>query len=386
MVDRCGVDPSQIGFIAFAWSKWHALGIEAFVHDLREKGDDRPGIVFLMPHPTEGMLVSEEDLILSRSDPFVRVMRSEEAPSRVSFTEGHISRLLLLIQSVFNRLKGMVYPSSRNLYLVTANFIPWGQLSAIGFGSVIRGYSLRVIYLDEGIGSYMPRVMWAQVLAKERLSSRLSGMKAIARRLGEGYYDLLYGAVNRLLGGEQRFLFIPSGDNSGLLPNGQMVDSYRAVLAAVQSPERQHDGVRVALVLTQPWSEQGHIASSDEIGLVRSIIVRLAEQGFSIILKPHPRETPGKYAHLLQELNNSIPQNLSVSSNALAAEMHMSGMGPDDVVVGYNSTALVTAATIYGIKAKAIDVESVVEAKGSKYFVDSMRLFLERFASLVSPL
>ena len=386
ILGRYGVNSSQIGFIAFAWSKWHALGIEAFIHDLRAKGDVRPGVVFLMPHPTEGMLVSEEDLIVSRSDPRVSVIRSENAQEGLSFSIGHASRLSLLIQVIINGLKGRVWPASRIIYIVTANFIPWGQMNAIGLGSVMRGSSLRVIYLDEGVGSYMPRVMWSQVLAKERPSSRLRGMKAIVQRLGEGYYDLLYGAVNKLLGGERRFLFVSSGNVAGLAADSHVVDSYRAVLAAGQAPDNRHAGKRVALVLTQPWSEQGHIAESDEMELLRSVIIRLAEQGFFIALKPHPREAPGKYALLLRDLNGLFPQMVSQSTADIAAEMHMSGMGPEDMVVGYNSTALVTAATIYGIEARVISLDAVVGANGSKYFVDSMRLFLERFASLISPL
>lgn len=384
MLDRFGIDAGQIGFIAFAWTKWHALGAEAFIHDLRAKGDARPGVVFLMAHPTEGMLVSEEDLIVTRSDPLVRVMRSEDAGRDRSYSLSHASRQLLLIQSSLYGLKGRLWPFSRTVYLVTANVIPWGQLNAIGFGAVIKGASLKVIYLDEGIGSYMPQVLSAQAFARERTSSRLSGMKAIVQRLGERYYDLIYEMVNRLLGGEKRFLFVSSNSKPGLEPDSQVVESYRAVLARGHAPEQHRSGYPVALVLTQPWSELGDLSEISQFELIQKLTRKLVEKNYHVIIKSHPREAVGKYNNLtISNTNESCPGIVCATKN-VAAEMYFSEMRSTDIVVGFNSTALVTAAVLYNIEARNIAYDDVRDAGASKYMLEHIRLFNEKFSYFVT--
>lgn len=381
-------ETGEIGFIAFAWTKWHALGVEAFVERLRKDGDYRAGLVMLMPHPTEGFLVKKSDVTTLSLDGGVEVL---DFPAQSGLTVGvsnHLSRHGIVFRSAMKVSRFSPVARSDVLYVVTANFIPWGALSWLDSRGLIKRFNFNIIYLDEGVGSYMPKAMFRQAFSKERTSSGMAGVRSLVQRAGEVYYDYLYAFADRLLNKSTRFLFRSLTDDAALHPNEEVVEDYRAVLSKGEKgalPGSMPDGC-MALILTGPWSELGHLPLSEELALVERVVIELSAEGYGVVIKPHPREVAGKYDRLLTGSRESGYGEIALADKNVAAEKYMSFMRSCDVVAGFSSTSLVTAAALYGIKAKAISVDKLSQMSASPYMINSSREFFHKFSMFVTPM
>lgn len=377
-----------LGFVAFAWTKWHALGIEAFVERLRKNGDCRAGLVMLMPHPTEGYLVNRGDFISVDKDDRVEVM---EFPVQTGLTVGvfgHLLRHGIVLRSMFQASNLFHLRRPEAFYVLTANYIPWGALSWLAVRGFIKNHNFKIVYLDEGVGSYMPKAMFKQAFSKERSSSGMTGVRSVIQKLGETYYDYLYALADGVLKKTTRFLFQSVDDEAVLAKNEQVVDDYRSVLSVREGgalPNGFHKG-RMALILTGPWSELGHLHLSDELVLVEKMVLDMVAEGFAVVIKPHPREAVGKYDRLLVRFDSGDSGQVTLAEKDVAAEKYMSFMKGCDVVAGFSSTSLVTASALYGIKAKAVSVQNLMDMAASPYMISSSKEFLKRFSAFVTEI
>lgn len=382
------VDPSALAFIAFAWTKWHALGIEAYVERLRKNGDCRGGLVVLIPHPTEGYLVSKDDLITIVKGENVHVMMFPDKSDSTGGAGGHYVRHKMILLAALNSRKKIVPTRSDKLSVVTANYIPWGALSWLERNGLVKNFNIRVVYLDEGIGSYIPKAVFRVAFEKERASSKMTGFQWGVQKIGEKYYDYLYSYVDGVLEKEYRHLFLTSAMQNVLKINELVAEDYRLVL---DKNEKNIDPIclrecRMALILSQPWSELGYIAEKSQLDLIRDLIAKLVDQGFGVIIKPHPRESCGKYSGLIEEQNNKPYSPVELAKEDVAAEKYFHIMRDGDIVVGFNSTALVTASVLYNIQARNVAYEDVREAGASSHMLENVRLFNEKFSSIVSKI
>ena len=64
----------EIGFIAIVVTKWHALGVEAWLESARSNGYEESGVILLRPHSRFGMSVSPDDLPGAVADERVEVI------------------------------------------------------------------------------------------------------------------------------------------------------------------------------------------------------------------------------------------------------------------------------------------------------------------------
>ncbi|MFP4055221.1 MAG: polysialyltransferase family glycosyltransferase, partial [Phycisphaerae bacterium] len=179
-----------------------------------------------------------------------------------------------------------------------------------------------------------------------------------------GTWHTLQRAVAARLPRQGRPVFLP-GDGGVLEPNGPVLEDYRESMKAAPQPPAVGSGERPrAVLLTQPWAADGQIDPDAEKQLLGKVLGRLRERGFEVLVKPHPREPAGKYETMFAE--QQAPGELL--PQAVTVERLFPALGEGDIVVGYNSTSLLTAALLYGLRVYTIgDTQPCREQTGGWY-------------------
>lgn len=95
-----------------------------------------------------------------------------------------------------------------------------------------------------------------------------------------------------------------------------------------------------ALLVTSYLSELGRASLEDEARGIESVAEGLRARGYTVWLKPHPRERDGKYRNAAEELLD----------RAVPAESYLGALHASDLVVGPVSNVLYTAQVLFGLQ------------------------------------
>jgi len=237
-------------------------------------------------------------------------------------------------------------------------------LARMGRTGVLRRRDVRIAVLDEGLAAYLSHEFWEYT---RKLDTSEQGRFTRFRWLDDLLYGVWHGlqrSVATRLPQERRPVFL-SGPDGVLQPNEPVLEDYRQSMAAGPEPPAVGSGQGPrAVLLTQPWAADGQIDPDAEKRLLGAVLKRLKERGFEVLIKPHPREPRGKYEAVLAEQDapgELLPQ-------AITVERLFPALGEEDVVVGYNSTSLLTAALLYGLRVYTIgDTEPCRRHTGGWY-------------------
>lgn len=351
----------EIDFVAGpVISHWHAIGVDALVYDISQNKKGEPsGIIIVTAHPSaSGFLITEADFscrnfaivkfcfidyVLIAQRPIVykgfqllkKTMNTTLAVRNVRRQDSK-ERKKIYLASIFHPNVFLLQPL-RNLHLA-------------------RKYYPIFALIDEGVGTYMPGRVWRlnrKFAAQRKYPEHLSVIQLlrveVISAIGKIAVKLLTIIATRYVNIENRFLF--TLEENKLIVNKAISNCYRLIIDKGKKVSREAKSAKpVAIILTQPFSEEGQILLGQEISLVKAVIHILIETGFDVVVKPHPRETIGKYAAVLAEFEDGpvklIQQKMPVEN--LFAEL------PLACVIGYTSTALLTAKVLYNIPAIAI--------------------------------
>lgn len=212
--------------------------------------------------------------------------------------------------------------------------------------SLARACRVSPVILDEGIGSFNCGQIFRQASEQHTASP-------VLQRALQFCYKTIWNHL-KLWGGARVSLF---GFIDGrAVIDEEVADSYRSTFLA--NYKARGADLRLphnsALILTQPYSEAGTTtedrACSEEqlIQLVKYMAEEIRLSGCYPVLKLHPVEARNKYACLkLTTLDYDGP-----------AEEIFAACGHSITEVwGFNSTSLILAPSLYGIRAKVVSVD-----------------------------
>ena len=359
MVKNSAFIPSDfLLFAASCMSKWHAVGVQAWIKDLDARLGDGPGVIFLRTHARSGAALSRNDfpLLMDREDiVFLDDTHFSPNPGRL------IAAMNVAVRAIFTQNLSKKRPTNpdRRFYFASPQRIDWAALGTLAYG---RKFSSRLIdftLLDEGIGSYIPAKLWQSVRANDRqkdggylLGTLIRSAMAESRVYTESVIELL---INT----ERRFAFKVDESSGQIHPNPGIVRSYRNILDQQEGSTQFGADINspIQLVITQPWVEMGELSWNQVELQLRRVIGSGKERSYVTLLKPHPREDIAKYASLQRHFD---PTEFQLSKFSGAAEALFSRLNPNtDAVIGYNSTALIAAQVFYGIRAYSMGYEVI---------------------------
>lgn len=320
-------------FIATAISHWHAIGVDAFIYDLSIKLNRKPkGKIIINPHHVDGFVINKKDFVCNKYADVKFYLGEEITQDEPSF----FKNIANFPVKIFKNLQKKTNSKKDNyIYLV----FPM-EPSVNIIKKTIEEYDDRypyVILVDEGVGTYFSSKMVKKVSKIYKSSEEASYSTFDKLKL-----DILkfIGSIGRkiLLKNitvEKRFLFKKSGE---LVVNKAIAKSYRKVFD-YRRKDLGISGDNIIILLTEAFAEYNQIPFDDEVSLIEEAIKSL--EGYTVVLKSHPRETPGKYERLKKYGIKEIPLDFPV-------EDIFSTVNPIGVV-GFLSTALLNAKLFYDI-------------------------------------
>lgn len=349
----------EIDFVAGpVISQWHAIGVDALAYSIFQHENRRPSGVIIIAHYPEGLRISEVDFVCNDFATvkfcFLKVSSSTHAPfiyRNIRFIKRGISFLLAMLAIRDNTVR-QGQSGKRKVRLATIAQPQVGLLQLFRNKRLAGKYYPAFALIDEGTGSYASEKAWAIV---RELASRGKGMW----RLG-----IIRVIETKIIGISSRLIEIIAGkyieienrqvfhkERNELIPNISVVNSYKSVIEkrAKVYGEIERNGP-LAVLITTPYSEYGLVSLASELDLAEAVINILVKKGFDIIIKPHPAENANKYGPVLTKFK---PEQVRLSYHKMPVESLVAALHPA-CVIGYTSTSLVMAKTMYNIPAITI--------------------------------
>ena len=201
------------------------------------------------------------------------------------------------------------------------------------------------VLTDEGLSTYYSNAIWNEVKKLDQGKDTSNSIKKIILALWNNLNRIFRNQVNKKFPAENRNIFLR--EKNRLIPNTEVIKSYKRIFKFYKRKMNLNIPKDCCLIITQPWSENNQISKKAEIDTVESIIRNQHRNNRNVVLKPHPRENSKKYDVLLDKYD------IEILSNRFAVEDLIHYIKPH-CVVGYNSTALVTARLFYDTESFSI--------------------------------
>jgi len=359
-------------FVAYlVISHWHAMGVDALVHKISQNENRRPsGIVVVVPHQKDGFVIGKDDFVCQRFATvefcYLDLMSKTQKTITSSAVESFRRRrwnLLIAMRNIKKADKG----NSHKLRIASLMYPSKSFLRVFRNKRLADRYYPVFSLLDEGLASYMTDDVWELISkAHTQWPSQRKGFEhrwvasvigrvmmavsEIPRSLVARYVTRYIDQVaEKCVDIENLSLF--QKQQGGLVLNEDIANSYKYIIEERGKLHEQFEKARpLAIVLTQPFSEYEQVTLACELDIMEAVIAILVQTGFDVLAKPHPREVTEKYLPILTKFKS---EQVTLVKHKMPVEELFSAIGPD-CVVGYTSTALAVASTVFDIPAITI--------------------------------
>lgn len=244
--------------IAFAFTPWHALGVQAVIQNLVDKGikTNIKCLIVICEHPISGYALSHKNFTFVDNCIFDFVYRKESKRSILGILQIQLAYLIRLISL---RKSNTLYVISPCLPSVSVSSILSWKLK-----SKVVNY-----YYDEGLLTYF--------LKRERKRTPIQLLNAfwsnVFARRGEDIPFLLFNDIN-----------------GKLIANTKIVSCYKRILikSSIGLNVKKLDDT--VLICTQMYGRDGLISEKEELEIYKHISIACKSRGVRVLIKPHPRD------------------------------------------------------------------------------------------------
>ena len=292
------------------------------------------GVIYLCGYKDEGLLISRTDCKFAE-DCEVRELIFENRESLIHRLIKKIKKVFVTSLLVKTQRRGVVL----NVILPGNSYC--SPLLLYNLKQEFKANSIKMVYLDEGIGCYIrSKKRW-----KERGSETCSPLQSFARRVIARLKDNL--ELDRIVTElkkngcfEQFYLLKWNGESC--VPNGVVCDAFRKVFVERSKMlDKRPDYSRVVLLNSQPFMEE--IGYTDDIICYKKIREICESHGLKLVVKPHPREKRiDRYISAgikLDDADKGLSQEILLASASVKPFM----------MIGFFSTSLILANLYYNI-------------------------------------
>lgn len=330
----------EINFVASAITPWHALGVNAVIHKLYGEGIRLQGYVILNPHPVTGQALDIKNFLTQETEALRYITLDYGADVR----ETGLAKIKRKLREYYTELRyygaaGKRF-GSRRVYWAVPLRAPYSVIPKVL--PLNSGVDPRIILVDEGMGSYLnTNWTWLKVRFRE------SGWKAALQDVP--YYMFLYNYYEKRLRkrGQLEAYQTLIREDGRLIPNQRALPDYRyaAGKGGVNQSGQEYEGAVV--INADLLSQIGIIRNDADIPIYEELCRKLHNKQIPVLLKPHPRcRQPEKYRELLCTLETESKE----AQESIFAKL----MQKPRMVVGVDSTSLVTASVMFGIRSASI--------------------------------
>ena len=327
-------EDKRINFLAFVQTPWHALGVDAFIRFKEESGIKLHGFVCILSHAQAGIILKESSFSFDLADIEI-----------VHYTDGTKESPIVKIKnnlSISNTIK-FLHKSGDDFFILSTVYPKYQWHAYIARNC--QGRRPVSVLIDEGLGMYMRNMndwimeTWS---SKERLYKKLKYT-----------YEFCFGSPQKEKWLKKKKEFVSFGlfNTVDMSLNNNVVEYYKKVL---NNANKQINDVFVScyenaiVINTQPYFDEGQLTEDSDINLIKHICLLCAKKGFSVVLKPHPRE---KNIERYDGIDNCvIDSNFTSSQESIISNLKIKPR----LIVGLCSTTLVSLRLFYGIKTASV--------------------------------
>lgn len=309
--------------VCFPVTKWHLYGMLSYLNEMySEYQVQKLDIdVYSVKHSENGYLLSYNDMPYQN----MSFYREEELPIH--------KKNLLIAPYVFSKKK---VESSQVIVMFAKSILVRKMLAYLdNFG--LKKNKVQVVLVDDGIGSYLSNKVW------EKCSETEGGL-SIKTKIKNEIASFIQ---KRVSASEWHMLSLEDDHLKQLHTAGYLTviryDVKKSFELQLKNFKEHYSKKPIAFLVTQPWSETEQLSPTEEKQIISSVIEQLSKK-YCVIVKPHPREDKQKYDF----------KNIVVLGKEYPAEFYLCALEKKDIVVGFNSTALVSAAFIFGLRTYTI--------------------------------
>lgn len=392
------LESANIQFITILITPWHAIGFEAwYLENYKKWGDNAFGYIFIAPHRRDGILLDEKNFLESSKNERNKFLILNNLNGAKLFKLTLIAYIRFLIWGIIHRLSSN--HKLRNIIIITPKE-PYYTLLPRFFKILnLKELNTKYIIFDEGLASYLPEKHFQMIGRIERnvklkcLVNKkskngfklLEELKNISKKQSSINFFLRFKRLldlsrskfyNKMFSNTSSSYFLFSLNQNGILEiNKSIAIHYKtAIKRIIDSFEgdliNKNNSIKNAILITQPLFQY-------EI-LIKKIISELIQRGFEqIIIKPHPREIRDHYLALKGEYNDN---KLKILTNNWPIEIVFPSLNPKYyTIIGYASTALLTAKALYGLESYSLAnyISDLIISNKSK-----ISILLEKFFRL----
>lgn len=294
------INNQEINFIAFAITYLQAIGINATIRELRDKGEKLDGFILIMAHGTTGRNLTNSDFDVAGTS--IGIIKYNDN-YKGSFSKAIINRINAFYTSSHCTFGKKVY------VVFTEPDYLWYDLFAHSY----EKKEICFIRIDDGGGSYSNLFIEG---VRTELYEHNRGIKEKLKAVEKGTIryitkDILYRNLKKNGNLIDNRIFMMTNDGQ-YIPNSHIVPYY--IEEFRNAGNRLQDSLLEScddsvLFNTQCLYENKMTDGNVDIELYSEVIKIVQEMGEKVTLKPHPRElNPGKYEKLGATV---IPSNLS---------------------------------------------------------------------------
>lgn len=349
-------DNPDINFIGVAVTPWHAISVDASIAWLKDHGTDVKGICLISPHMDFGY-VTDTSAFSNAVSLKYRYKYSNNA-----------YRLLKRKYYFYKFVFGNRYTRKHDnpFYLLSCGM-------SVDIGSyvyeILPHKHIRFILTEEGIGAFLGTVVPQKLTHNNTLLSYLKYLKQKHYRSMTDYvakhHDIL----------DQRMF--KQKEDGELELNKELVPYYRdSITDKAKKTIKENKIVDLhnsVLLCTTAWI-RNDIQDEEDYKVLLKVCDLLHSKGINIILKPHPRDS--FFAQRAAQLH-AQPLKQSYPIEMLCA------ISRPKAIIGYSSTALVTAKLFWDIPAFCLS-DLMEQSKMNDYYLKETGNFKKRFRNIIS--
>lgn len=352
-------------FVAFAMSHWHAIGVDSAIYDISQRKNKKPkGLIIICAHPKDGFVIEKKDFICKD---FADVefyffdfnLNNLQNQKFIIFRIGKAFKKLINILGAIIRIRkvGKNKKCNSKELIIISGMDPNISFLEIFKNKYICNKYIPVYFItDEGIGTHASKKAWEITRKLDSQDKRLGNfnyLKDIEYKIKlEITNNILKRLVIKYINIENRFLLNKRKDR--LIPNFSIVNSYNNIFLKRKEMLLKFNDVKnifsAAIIITSPFSEYKLATLKYELKILDKVVSILIRKGYSVVIKPHPRESDNKYTSILKKYKYS---QVKITRKDFPVEDLFCILNPI-CAIGYMSTALVSANIIFNLPAISI--------------------------------
>lgn len=350
-------------FYALALTPWQALGIDACIESLNNKGIEVAGCVLITKHPITGACIDEK-IFTNRNVCYKYIDKIELERSFIKLIKNYFFTILSVIFA----------PSGNIVYIAYFDeiIITWARL-------IKNALDKKVCYLccDDGVGCYI--TFKNQNFAKDLVSANtfVACFHFIVSILAE----IIHGLIIKILKKNKCFVnrCLLKKEQSHYVPNKKVIQSYRKILKE-QRNRNAAESLDIAdkiILCTQPLKHFGMTRNDEDMEVYDFFLKTMNEMGLIkyVVIKPHPRE---KDVERYQKYGCGILEGKPEAIESIISR----SKGKPYMVVSTNSSSMISVKLLFDIETISL-ARFLLNTSLNKWVKKDVRKYIDAFGSIV---